>query len=313
MNSWTLVHGLAWLGVALPLGWWGWLQPNLRGMTALYDERLSEAGKWEIKEKALLAGGWTHDDGFHLGRWGGKEWVQRLVREMEAGKVMQGCENSHKDGSLVMITNHLPPETMTVPYEQWWLDWWRQHGSESREQWVQSGFVQAGFPIHLPVEAELDWPVLLRLLGAAEGPLERNGKPDPLHASHLRHNAWRWLRDSGFEPTRYLLEHPEAGENAEIRSGLLEYEQISRPLLVQPFPGAFALEEKPSAQWAEPMWGSLPVLAHPKVMVQVEVGAKWLLAASVLVLIFSPRPPWWPERAAPAGFGPDETKNRAAL
>lgn len=280
---------LAWLGVVAALVWWGWLRPLARGKFAFEQPLWSLAGAWEQKEKALLAGHWTHDDGFRVGEFGGKDWVERLIHEAAEGRDLEGCGNSHKDGSLIQITNQQPPDKPGMSIEQWWQDWWRDHQHQSQEEWVQEGFAKMGYPIKLPADRS-DWKVLLTILGASAGP-DQSGGVAPLHSRSFQYNAFRWLRDTGFEPVKYVLEHPEIPSDMEVTEGILAYQKLQSAFTQKWLPGRLPLSKFEDDEDASGMLRMLPPLAQPQIQGQVDAVSIAILGVSLLILLFTPRIP----------------------
>jgi hypothetical protein len=290
---------VAWLGVVAALVWWAGLRPVARGKFAFEQPLWSLAGAWEQKEKSLLSGHWTHDDGFRVGEFGGKDWVKRLLHEATEGRHLEGCGNSHKDGSLTQITNQQPPDHSGMSIEQWWQEWWRDHQHQSQEEWVQEGFSKMGYPIKLPADRS-DWKTLLRILGASAGP-DQSGGVAPLHAQSFQYNAFRWLRDSGFEPVKYLLERPEISSDMEMQEGILAYQKLQSTFAQRWVPGRLPLSKFEDDEYAADRLRMLPPLAQPEFQVQVDAVSIATLGVSLLILLFSPRIPikglsWFAQR-----------------
>ena len=280
---------LAWLGVVVALVWWGWMRPVLRGNFAFNWPQYSATGAWEFKEKALKMGRWTHDDGEWVGRWGDRDWMERLVREMEGGGKMEGCFNFHKESALALMTNQSPPETLGpgLTFEQWWLDWWRDNQHLRQEEWIRDGFAQQGIVVSFPASAD-DWPKLLKAMGAIAGP-EEHGRPPELYSSTLRYNAFRWLRDSGFDPVAFALDSPSASESGEVRDGLRKYQEMIKLWVDLPAPGRLPLSKFDDS--SAYMLARTPPLGQPAIHQQVEVGVTVGFSISLLILLFTPRIP----------------------
>jgi len=100
-----------------------------------------------------------------------------------------------------------------------WVDWWRKNRSKSQEEWIADGFRQRGFDIAVPPTA-VQTPILLAVLG--------NSETNKLTAipNEMKYNAFRCLRDSGFETVAFALSNRTL--SAEIGQGLLEYAKRER-------------------------------------------------------------------------------------
>lgn len=233
-------------GCMLGVGFWLWLYPVTKAMAPDFDPYRSPAGFWHDKEHALRMGWWRHDDGLITGYFGGKEWVEKIIGWLRDGRDFTDCASGHRDGALALITNHNVP---TVEDQSTaWLGWWELNRNRTQEEWIQAGFAENDIPIALPPSPN-DWPRLLTILGAVAGPkLSRGGKAEQefVFPAHLRYNAYRWLRDSGFDPVKYAVFERATTLTGEHLGGLLEYRVQERALFQPPLPGrlAFALPEK---------------------------------------------------------------------
>ena len=100
-----------------------------------------------------------------------------------------------------------------------WLEWWAQNKSKTQEQWIADGFRRSGFEIDVPPRAE-HIPKLLAVLGHSR----TNGAISAREG--LKYNAFRCLRDSGFDAVAYAISNRTA--SAEIERVLIEYGRMSR-------------------------------------------------------------------------------------
>ncbi len=107
-----------------------------------------------------------------------------------------------------------------------WDQWTEANRGHSQEEWIRDGFLRYGIKVHLPPERD-DTVPLLRLLGrkswdflfsGPEGAETQNAIP-----SYVHYNAYRWLRDSGFEPLEFASSNPSLAANSEISQGLLTF------------------------------------------------------------------------------------------
>lgn len=195
------------------------------------------------------------------------------------GTDLESCQSGHRDSSLVMITNHAPPEAISSDaWRQHWLHWWQAHRDKSQEEWIHAGFHEQGLEIRLP-PTKHDWPALLQILGATAGPspIPHRSRPDLLYPSHLQFNAYRWLRDSGFDPIQYLFDQPDLAFSPEIAAGVSGYanfEKGSREFFAKP-PGRMAF----APEWTTGMLGHTnpPSLIKPAAQILISL----ILAAGI--------------------------------
>ena len=242
---------LGWLMLVLSImaavAWWGWLLPVLRGTVQIWGAQYSQQEFWNAKQVALKSGVWMHDDGWIVGVFGDKEWAARIIQKIKEGSPYFGCENGHQEGTLALLTNHstgIASGSGKLREEQLWLEWWSENANKTQVEWIRDGFTEAGISISAAPDKK-DWPVLLRILGACAGPSTMpSGRLTHLYEDHLRHNAYRWLRDSGFTVARFVLENGNKPLDGDIRGGLLEYEEREAILHLAPFPGRLPFADR---------------------------------------------------------------------
>ena len=100
-----------------------------------------------------------------------------------------------------------------------WLNWWDQNKSKSQMEWIEDGFRQHGLDVKVPPSSDHAM-ILLEFLGNSTT-IGRDG----VHR-HLKYNAFRCLRDSGFESVAFAVSNRTV--SAEIERGLLEYAKMDR-------------------------------------------------------------------------------------
>ena len=159
---------------------------------------------------------WDHDDALTVGRFGDKSWAEWIMAHVKPGMNM-GCSSAGPRRSATAmrhITNQDAGENADG-----WLAWWAKNKSKSQEEWIADGFHQRGFDVEVPPTPQ-QIPVLLGLLG--------NSEADKLTAipNHMKYNAFRCLRDSGFEPVEFAISNRTL--SAEVQRGLLEYSKKER-------------------------------------------------------------------------------------
>lgn len=291
-------HFMGWFGMALltfaAVLWWGWALPIVRGAVPAWAPQFSAQGFWEAKQEALRAGLWLHDDGWIAGQFGNKEWAERIIRKISEGRPYRGCENGHQEGILEDLTNHsVQPENGKISEkeeEEAWLAWWRENSSKTQEEWIRDGFAEAGFAISLPPSKE-DWPLLLRVLGACAGPNPRpSGRPAPLYGN-LQYNAYRWLRDSGFDPMTFVLEKDAGSLDGDTRGGLKEYGVQEKYTRMARPAGRLSFSDQSDIEDYMGLQLKMIGLAKPRSLDAIGASICGVALAAALVLLFLRRQP----------------------
>jgi hypothetical protein len=196
----------------VPGYWWYYkLAPVRRTLDREWRASHSEREYWREVQKGISRGMWFHDDGFAVGMYGDKAWAEWIMAHVKPGESM-GClggQPCHSATAMRYITNQDAGDDADG-----WLRWWNENGSKSQEQWLADGFRHRGFDVDVPPKA-VQRPMLLALLGSS-------GTDEPTQIpTETKYNAFRCLRDSGFEPVAFALANRTV--SAEIERGLLEY------------------------------------------------------------------------------------------
>lgn len=261
-------------------GYWFLVRPWLQGKAPEYAQHLSTQGFWEAKQVHLKWGPWWHEDGNTVGAFGHKEWAARLIQWMADGRTIESCSSGHWEEALPMITNQ---EHAFTDSGKAWQEWWRTNGQLTQEEWIRDGFKQVGFDVQLP-HSKGDWPALLAILGRSPGPTPADSggmgrRQSHTFPYHVRYNAYRWLRDSGFEPVFYVLanQYDISGEELSGAYGFGEMAKDMSQLFEAPPPGRLAFAPEP--EWG--FTGSLRL--HPGLSTAFQAG--WTAVCAVLCLI----------------------------
>ena len=274
------------LGFGLAIMVWAILIPTLRAtLPPAMTPSLSPEGRWKDAKRALRWGGWIHDSGFVVGWFGDESWVEGLVESMEDGSGY-GCDGGHREAALEMITNRtMPPE---ADPGQFWSAWWEGHQHLSQEEWIREGFESVGISLRDPPGSESENAMqLLTVLGKVNESFEGSGRPEPESylgdfdfPEALRYNAYRWLRDSGFDPVDWLLEEGRALDHNQER-GLREFRRVEEEFGAV-IPGR--LEFAPADSWGADMPMPKILETGPQVVLSLAValamGAGVCLVAS---------------------------------
>ena len=268
-RSWFLLVAGVCVAVTSATGlvlFWFVAVPALRSEAPEFYPAQSIEGLWRQRERLLKLGTWAHDDGWRVGQFGGKEWAKPLIDYLASSREL-GCSSGHREVGICYIANREPMEDENLGRN--WLRWWEEHKNESQEQWIRDGFVELGVNVSLPPTA-MDWGPLLTVLGAEPGPMPPNVRPRKLYSESARYNAYRWLRDSGFDPVKYLVDRIEQPLDPTIRLGLEAYQKFSQSFLTMPagrmafappFEGWGSIGRQPRALQAGPQAGISSALA----------------------------------------------------
>lgn len=254
--------------------WWLYkLAPSRRTLDPQWYASHSRQEYWREVQKGIHRDMWFHDDGFTVGMYGDKSWAEWIMARVKPGTGM-GCMGRgpcHSASSMRYITNQDVGEEADA-----WLDWWKDNKSKSQEEWMADGFRQRGFDIDVPPTAE-QTPALLALLGSPE-----TDEPSDI-PKEMKYNAFRCLRDSGFEPVAFVLSNRPV--SAEVERGLLEYAEKQRR-----WPAACGVGILPfgrnDADWDD--YPPLPAMLEPRFQITANalVFGLPLLGAALLFCSF---------------------------
>ena len=146
------------------------------------------------------------------------------MHRAEGGEEISDCGNiGHKDSALEYITCQNPAEKHEGSREPWatekaWLAWWQENKAKPQEQWIQEGLAQHGVTVHIPANAE-DCEPLLALLGYTS----TNRSDESYVPRYVKYNAFRWLRDSGFDPVGFAVSNITSQTPEIVKQGLFAY------------------------------------------------------------------------------------------
>lgn len=261
------------LGAYCGYGWYYKLAPVRRTVDPEWVALHSPQGYWREVQKGIHRGMWTHDDGFTVGIYGDKPWAEWIMDWVKPGESMGhlAAGPTHAATAMRIITNQdLGQEADD------WIAWWRKNRAKSQEQWIEDGFRKRGIEVDVPPTSG-QIPVLLTLLGMPETNAE-SALP-----YELKYNAFRCLRDTGFEPVSYAIEtdHP----FGEIKRGLMEYAEMERPQTAQNAIGVLAFGKKSdSGSWDG---GPLPRITTKKYKITANTVIIGLPLLGLILLLLS--------------------------
>lgn len=210
------------VSLLLAIVWFGWVLPYFRRFDPNWSQQFTRKAYWFSVEKHIRRFGWTHDDSLEVGVYGDKAWAQWIIAKAEAGQEIANCGNiGHKDNALRCITCNDPARGVQWDSEPQWLSWWATNKKKSQVEWIRAGLQEQGVIVHLPAIPE-DYESLLSLLGNSNTNMEEK-IPD-----FVKYNAFRWLRDSGFQSVEFALSNVTVETPKVVRDGLLKYHRLER-------------------------------------------------------------------------------------
>ena len=239
---------LIFIGIGIAFFWYFWLLPMSQRNDYRWHENFSKKSYWNHIQNYIHRFGWIHNDFHEVGHYGGKFWVKWILAKALSDSWLYG--RGHKYIALNYITNQSPvndreyePSLYEYQYrEKKWVEWWEKNKNKSQIEWIQEGFAKQGVKISKTPSVE-DYKALLRILGNVREEKDyssedndTDGKNTPFlfpekvekekeyAPDYLRYNAFRWLRDSGFEPVDFTIKHVTKSTSKEIVQGLKEYQ-----------------------------------------------------------------------------------------
>jgi hypothetical protein len=201
-------------GLAAGYFWFYHLGPLRRISDPAWLRQHSESAHWNEYQSYVQRFGWEHD-GFHIvGRLGDKKSVEWVMAHIRPGDDILSCASGHKAHGLRFLTNQAAGDSAEA-----WLAWWEQNKSKTQEDWIREGFRKHGLELQSPL-TQKNIASLLKL--AARVNEEKGGSPD-----YIQYNAFRWLRDSDFEPDKFTVKDIPTKDADRVLQGLLRFSSLS--------------------------------------------------------------------------------------
>ncbi len=164
--------------------------------------------------------------------YGDKKWLEWMMRNIKKDPSFYTWCWCTK-GTLSGMTNHLFHERKK------WLEWYARNKSKSQEELIQDGFREYGVEVHLPPTKDDILP-LLNLMGN-----ESEDKDNHLRVLwSAKYNAYRWLRDSGFNPVEFVLARDCKNMPEQLKRGIKEYFKMQKYYPSENQLGLLAFAEK---------------------------------------------------------------------
>ena len=202
--------------------WCFWLLPATRRYDPFWCEQFSRKAYWNEIQHDIRRYGWSHDDFGFVGDYGDKSWAVWIMGKAQAGQEIANCGSiGHKDAALKRITGNDAAPGTNWNTESQWLSWWSTNKEKSQVEWIQAGLRNYGVSVHIP-PVDADHEPLLALLGNKSTNATEKIPP------FVRYNAFRWLRDSGFQAIPFAMSNITAQTPPLVRDGVFEYGKFER-------------------------------------------------------------------------------------
>jgi hypothetical protein len=186
-------------------------------MRRMYDPawyvRHSHTAYWEECQSGLNRYGWDHDSGHLVGRFGDKQFFQRIISKVKPDDDIESCSVGHKHAALSLMTNQDAGDAAG------WLAWWEENKSKSQEDWIRDGFRKFSIDVQSPLTPS-NIIALLKITQTTD-----KKKCDV--PNYVQYNAFRWLRDSDFDPRKFSLKDIPATDGDAVLQGLVHFAQRS--------------------------------------------------------------------------------------
>lgn len=201
--------------------WWFYkLGPTRRLSDPVWLRNHSEAARWAEGQEDYHRLGRSPDLFFRsdrIGYYGDESWCHWLAERAAHFPSFRVCGCTAHALELMANQDVLASNA-----------WREANRGRSQEQWLQDGFRAFGVTVQLPPSTN-DFIPLLRLLGQRSWNSLTHSRP-PTNApgaipTYAKYNAFRWLRDSGFQPGKFVASNAVAMSDKEVVVGLLAYAQ----------------------------------------------------------------------------------------
>jgi hypothetical protein len=205
------------IGAGFAAFWHLYLLPQWRRHDPVWQEQFTRKQYWQRAQDDIRRAGWTHDDFSLVGMLGDKGWAEWIMGKAESGEVISECGTiGHKDEALQFITCQDPAKGKGSEPGKEWLEWWKENRGKSQIEWLRDGLAAYGVIVHIPPTRDDHAPLLSLLGNTSKDPPE---KVPPF----VKYNAFRWLRDSGFDMLEFALSNGRESTSAQVIQGLREY------------------------------------------------------------------------------------------
>ena len=181
-------------------------------------ETHSEKARWLEEQKDYERMGSSPDlefRGDRIGYYGDKKWFLWLEKKATADKSFRVCGCT--ETALALMANQDVGS---------WEEWTKTNRNRTQEEWIRDGFSEYGVSVHLPPDAS-DVEPLFKLIGRKgwdflQGGPQGTNAPEAI-PSYVQYNAFRWLRDSGFNPMAFAVSNATLVASQEMSIALIKY------------------------------------------------------------------------------------------
>ena len=287
MTSRTVRRYLKWIsftiGVFLITGgftvgyyWFYKLAPTIHLASAVWQRDHSPIGRWKEEQEDYRRRGSSPDMFFRsdkIGFYGNKDWTIWLVDNIINTKGFRvcGCTQS----TFELMTNQSPDDS-----DKSWKEWLEKHKDETQEQWLQQGFEKYGVTVHIPPVSK-DHKSLLMLLGNEE----KTAEDEYIIPSEVKYNAFRWLRDSGFDWGRYIKERKDWQGSKQLSDGVCRFIRLETDYPIHDGLGILAFGEKPDMSTALEYDRRVPILSWWfKAIVYAIISTCFIMGATLVAI-----------------------------
>lgn len=243
---------------------WG---PMRRVLDPAWYLQHSDAAYWEEYRKCLQRSGCTHDWFCVVGRFGDKQSAQWVMDHIQTDEDIVSCKVGHKAEGLRFLTNQDAGDSVVA-----WLAWWERNKSKSQEDWIQEGFRK----YDVEIQAPLTPANIIGLLKLAARPKEENGGTP----RYIQYNAFRWLRDSDFDPDEFTVKEIPTKDVDRVLQGLVRVAMLSGEHPKDAGVGVLNLGKRlapPGTFPMKPMFLAMPFQVAANAIVFVPLGTGLLL------------------------------------
>lgn len=257
-------------GVFVAYWWFYKLVPMRHLADPKWRAAHSVLARWEEEQKKYHRLSASPDlcfAGDMIGYYGDKQWCLWLIEKMYGGGNFRVCGCT--ENALMLMANR---------HEQSWKDWADAHRDETQEEWIRDGFAKRDIKVHLPPQPEDTVPLLVvlgrKMWSTLRGGPQGTNAPEAF-PGYFQYNAFRWLRDSGFDQTTFAVSNAPALTSDVVRVGLMQYTKWSTTYPKHDGVGILAFGKAPDND--DGFRGTPPIL-HPWFQ-----ATAWLLAIGPVV------------------------------
>ncbi len=199
-------------GLATGYYWFYYMGPLRCWYDPVWFHQHSYAASWDLCQKCIHRSGWYHDT--IVGSCGDKFWVEWITNHIRPNEPISDCTAGHKDTALRQMTNQDAGNTAEA-----WLAWWERNKSKSQKDWIRDGFRERGLELENP-PTKSNIVALLKLTPYQDE--EKCGAP-----SYVQYNAFRWLRDSDFDPSTFTVDDLSSKDGNDVLQGLIRFSRLT--------------------------------------------------------------------------------------